>query len=373
MSVRKRPDGGWRIDIVIRRGKQSVRIKKAAKGARNKSEAMEMERALRRELETRADPSAKAPLFADFAEDFLEKYARANNKHSEYESKKTILNQHLAPWFAGLRMDEVGDEDVEAYKAAKLKLGLSEKTVNNHLAVLGRMYTIARDWKRVSFSPRCKPLKLPAQEFDFLTFEEAQALLAAADGWDFFWSNMFALALNTGMRAGEILGLRPCDIQQDKLVVRQAIVRGKVTTPKSHKPREIPLNGKARAALLPLPCRPANDSAFAIAAGHELTYRMIQRALYRACKKAGLRLIGWHVLRHTFASHLAMLGVPIITIQQLLGHSSLNMTMRYAHLSPVQKIEAVNKLDAVDGAGSNGATNHMAEPQGPFTDRQVSE
>ena len=348
MSVRKRPDGGWRLDIVIRRGGKAVRIKKAAKGARNKSEAMEMERQLRRQLEMRSDPSAKAPLFAEFAEDFLEKYARANNKHSEYESKKQILEQHLVPWFSGLRMDEVGDEDVEAYKAAKLKLGLSEKTVNNHGAVFSRMYRIALDWKRVSFVPRWKPLKLPALEFDFLTFEEAKQLTAACTGWLTF---LVAVALNTGLRAGELLGLRRGDVYADKIVVRYSMVRGRVTTPKSHKPREIPLNNRAQQALL-LACALRQATApdpvfFDVADGDMLTYRMIQRPLAAACKRAGLRKIGWHVLRHTFASHLAMLGVPIITIQQLLGHSSLNMTMRYAHLSPVAKVEAVQKLDEV--------------------------
>jgi len=352
MSVRKRPDGGWRIDIVIRRGGKSVRIKKAAKGARNKGEAMELERRLRRELESRADPSAKSPLFAEFADDFLEKYARANNKHSEYESKKAILNQHLVPWFSGLRMDEVGDEDVEAYKAAKLKLGLSEKTVNNHGAVFSRMYRIALEWKRISFTPRWKPLKLPAQEFDFLTFEEARALVAACGGQ---LHCMVVVALNTGLRAGELLGLRCADVYPDKIVVRRAIVRGKATTPKSHKPREVPLNNRAHGVIALAAARSVLQTADSTAAmavftnthGSELTYAMCRKPLWRACKQAGLRKIGWHVLRHTFASHLAMLGVPIMTIKELLGHSDVRMTLRYAHLSPVAKVEAVAKLDDV--------------------------
>jgi integrase len=369
MSVRKRPDGGWRIDIVIRRGKQTVRIKRAAKGARNKGEAMEMERVLRRELETRADPSAKAPMFDAFADDFLEKYARANNKHSEYESKKAILNQHLVPWFTGLRMDEVGDEDVEAYKAAKLKLGLSEKTVNNHGAVFSRMYRIAMDWKRVSLAPRWKPLKLPAQEFDFLTFEEARQLVDAGREWNVVY--MIIVALNTGMRAGELLGLRRGDVYRDKLVVRRAIVRGKSTTPKSHKPREIPLNTQAEGAFISAGAyeAPADAEVFDKRDGSEFTYRMAQRALASACKRAGLRSIGWHVLRHTFASHLAMLGVPIRTIQELLGHSDIRMTMRYAHLSPVAKVEAVEKLDAV----AHGTTVVEAEHQGPIRDRKAAQ
>jgi site-specific recombinase XerD len=82
--------------------------------------------------------------------------------------------------------------------------------------------------------------------------------------------------------------------------------------------------------------------------------------LWRACKKAGLRMIGWHVLRHTFASHLAMRGVPLKAVQELLGHATIEMTMRYAHLAPTVKREAVAQLDlpASEGFGQlmgNGA------------------
>lgn len=345
MSVLKRKDGGWRIDIVIRRGKNTVRIKRAAKGARNKGEAMEMERKLRRELETRSDPSAKAPMFAEFADDFLETYARANNKPSEFASKKAILNQHLVPWFSELRLDELGDEDIEAYKAAKIELGLAAKTVNNHLAVLGKMGNTAVAWKRTGFFPKVKLLKLPPQEFDFLTFDEAVALVKHAGAW----AEMIIIALNTGLRMGELLGLRGKDVFPDKIMVRQSIVMGEVTSPKSHKAREIPTNLRARAALAETGAAERDPGApvFRGRVGAKLTRGQAKRPLWSACKRAGLRRIGWHVLRHTFASHLAMLGVPIMTIKELLGHSDVRMTMRYAHLSPVAKVEAVQKLDAV--------------------------
>src|SRR6478752_2725835 len=67
--------------------------------------------------------------------------------------------------------------------------------------------------------------------------------------------------------------------------------------------------------------------------------------LRRACRNAGLREVGWHALRHTFASQLAMKGVPLGSIQELLGHSTIEMTMRYAHLSPEVGRAAVSLLD----------------------------
>ena len=70
-----------------------------------------------------------------------------------------------------------------------------------------------------------------------------------------------------------------------------------------------------------------------------------RHGLYRTCKRAGLREVGWHTLRHTFASHLAMRGVAIRAIQELMGHQTIAMTMRYAHLMPGATRAAVATLD----------------------------
>jgi site-specific recombinase XerD len=74
--------------------------------------------------------------------------------------------------------------------------------------------------------------------------------------------------------------------------------------------------------------------------------------LWCACKRASLRQIGWHVLRHSFASHLVMKGATLKAVQELLGHADIRMTMRYAHLSPSARREAVELLDRGQYLGS---------------------
>jgi integrase len=125
--------------------------------------------------------------------------------------------------------------------------------------------------------------------------------------------------------------------------VRQNVVRGIVGTPKSGKPREIALGDDVRAALK-AHRHLRGPLVFCAMDGKLLTDSEQKNPLSHACKRAELRSIGWHCLRHTFASHLATLKV----IQDLLGHSTIVMTMRYAHLAPEVGRDAVRLLDAAN-------------------------
>jgi site-specific recombinase XerD len=102
------------------------------------------------------------------------------------------------------------------------------------------------------------------------------------------------------------------------------------------------------------------DLVFPGPQGRLLHRNETKHPLWRACKRAGLRPVGWHALRHTFASHLAMRGAPLKAIQELLGHSTIEMTTRYAHLSPNVSREVVGLLD---GFGNITGTAAGAVPQ----------
>jgi site-specific recombinase XerD len=105
---------------------------------------------------------------------------------------------------------------------------------------------------------------------------------------------------------------------------------------------------------------------FSGAGGELLTAFQQDSALARACKRAGLRVIGWHTLRHTFCSHLAMIGASARAIQELAGHASLTTTQRYMHLSPNSTREAIDLLERsgprVDrGAGQTSSATENAD------------
>jgi integrase len=126
--------------------------------------------------------------------------------------------------------------------------------------------------------------------------------------------------MKTGMRQGEILALRWEDVDLDRrrITVRRSVWEGQETAPKSGKGREIPISVVSEA--LEQHQHERGPYVFCDTQGKRYTKQQCRRPLRRALKRAGLRHIGWHGMRHTFASHLVMRGVPLPAVQQLLGH-----------------------------------------------------
>ncbi|MFP6890217.1 MAG: site-specific integrase, partial [Nitrospinota bacterium] len=129
-----------------------------------------------------------------------------------------------------------------------------------------------------------------------------------------------------------------------RLVVRRAAWRSEIGTPKSGRSREVPLSDQALSALKGHRHLRGN-LVFCTEKGGLLTDGSCKWPVWRACRRAGIRRTGWHVLRHTFASHLVMRGAPLKAVQELLGHADIKMTMRYSHLSPDARRDAVKLLD----------------------------
>jgi len=339
MSITKRGNKYW-VDFGFRG--QRFRLpspENSVAGAKN------YEAVLRRRLlngEDVLNPPEAVPYFKDFTEKWFSTYVKSNNKPSEYKSKVSAFNVHLLPFFGRQRLDQITAYRIEEFKAAKLKTDLSAKTINNFLSALRKALNTAQEWNLLGAVPKIRLLKVAPQKFDYLTTEESDYLLTQTDG---LWHDMFLLAMRTGLRFGEIIALswEDIDFKNQLLTVRHSIVRGILGSPKSNKIRYVPLIDSVCEMLRG---RPQKDH-YIFTLGNSLPMKQIYcvKNLMRICKKLKMRKIGWHVFRHTFASHLANNGVSMKVIQELLGHADITTTMRYAHLSPITLRESIRTLE----------------------------
>ena len=133
------------------------------------------------------------------------------------------------------------------------------------------------------------------------------------------------------------------DLVAKHLTVRRNIWKGHVGTPKNGKERTIPLNANAVVALK-AQRHLRGQWVWCHEDGSHFDNYNLKWALRRIRKRSGLRHFEWHVLRHSFGSHLVMRGVPLKVVMELMGHSTIEMTMRYAHLSPDVPRDAVEVL-----------------------------
>ena len=347
MSVRKRSDNGkWMVEITYQHTDGRKEIIRKTSPVQTKRGAEQFETQLRMALMSGTygkKAKDKVPRLRDFSGEFIQNYANANNKPSTVKGKEKELQHHLIPFFGDYRLDEIGTREIEQYKRMKIDQGLSPKTINNTLTCLHKLLDVAREWDIIEHVPRIKWLRVPPQKFDFLNFDEAEKLVDSADG---MWKTMILVGLKTGLRQGEILELRWADInfRMKTLVVSRSYHRGHIGSPKSGRSRAIPLCETVLDALN-AHYHSRGELVFCDEDGHHLSDSKCKRPLWNACQEAGIRRIGWHVLRHSFASHLAMKDVSLKIMQELLGHSTLAMTLRYAHLTSDVKQEAVKVLD----------------------------
>ena len=167
----------------------------------------------------------------------------------------------------------------------------------------------------------------------FLDTEECQRLINCCTP---HLKPIIITALNTGMRRGEILSLK-----WDQVDLRHGYIS--LTDTKSGVGREIPINKTLNNLLEDMPHSIESIYLFTDKDGNP--YKEVKHSFSTALRKAEIHNATFHTLRHTFSSHLVMKGVDLTTVKELLGHKSLNMTLRYSHLAPEHKTKAVMILD----------------------------
>ena len=224
----------------------------------------------------------------------------------------------------------------------------STGTRNTYLMRLKAIFSKAVEWGLLRENPASGVKDLRGQEgrTRFLTTDEIQALLAAATKR---FRPMLVVALHTGMRRGEIFQLRWVDVDFQNRIVN---VHRRTKTSKN---RAIPMDETLYETLCELHASRQSELVFpSRSTGEELVD--ISRVFPPVCQKAGIKNFRFHDLRHTFASHLVMCGTDLAVVRDLLGHSTVRMTERYAHLAPGYRAAAVMTLDAAYGTGTKTST-----------------
>jgi integrase len=337
----------WQVDIVFRHPDGREQRVKRRSPVQTRRGAEQYERETRQSLLdgtycTDGNESVEVPTLRAFSEKFLV-HSETNDKPSAVYAKRRILERYLMPVFGSKHLDEIGPFEIESLKADMLRRSLSPKTTNNALCVLSRVLSLAEEWEILKRIPKMRWMKAPKPPFDFLSFDETERFLAAAQPK---WRTMMLVALHTGLRRGELRALQweDVDLVSGRIVVRRNLWVKHFGTPKNGRQREIPLNETVLTALKSHR-HLRGPFVFCKENGSPVTNQMCRDAIVRTCRRAGFRQIGWHTLRHTFASHLVMKGRSLKEVQELLGHATIEMTMRYAHLSPHVKKDAVKVLD----------------------------
>ena len=364
MGVRKLNKSWW-VDFQFKRFRYRKRSPDNSRAGAIAYETSLKQRLARGERIDR-DPKDQELTFEQFAWRWFEEYVKPNNKYSEQVGKRCILSRSLIPFFGSRRIGEIGPRDIERYKALQVERGLKNKTIRNYLTVLNKCLATAYEWFQLEGAPpKIKWPKCAVPDIDYLSPEECELLLARAKGVMY---EMILTALRTGMRQGEIRGLQwsSVDWLNRNVAVRHSLDnhRKVLVAPKSNRTRHIPLDTDVYAML----CRRKSGTGYVFPAddGRPFTNYRVGYGIKKLCKEAGLRKIGWHTLRHTFASHLAMRGVPLPAIKELMGHSSITTTMRYAHVAPStlrSAIEMLNPKTMVDATFGQPGVNRWVEAQ----------
>ncbi len=364
MSVYKLK-GSWWVDFTYEHERLRKRSPLNTRGG-----ACEYEVHLRKELARHGSldamiaaqetfPAPRRIAFAEFAEMWLREYVDVNNKPTEQRAKRVALRNHLLPEFGTRSIGSITALDIEHLKARLEAKGLSAKSRNNYLTVLRTCLSAAVEWKVITAAPQFKLFKRTRPPFHYLSQAELTALLAALTRG--VLRSLVLTASQTGLRFCELIALRWDDVDFDAgmICVCRSEVRGVVGTPKSDRIRYVPLTPDVRGLLLELE---RNGPLVFQRCGRSVKYVCARDQLAAACESAGVPHASWHTLRHTFASHLVAARAPIKAVQELLGHSSLEMTLRYSHLNADDLRAAVSLLAPAPAAAESATAGGQPDP-----------
>jgi len=357
LDIKNSPDRIYYIDFYSKGKRIRERIGTSKKLAETTLRKRKVEIAEGRYLNKKKEIKVR---FKDFAVEYR-KWAEVNNKSFE-KSKKWVI-ERLVKVFGEKLLSEITSWNVEKYKAARKqeihernlerasnKKPLSLATVNRELACLQHMFSKAVEWGKAEKNPVSKVnfFKESKGRLRFLLPEEINHLIDCCPS---FLKPIVIVAVCTGLRKGEIVNIKWEDID-----FRNRIIY--IGNTKNGEKREIPINDYLTETLKSIKRNDVSPYVFCNKGGNPC-YRF-GKSFATVLHKAGIKDFRFHDLRHTFASNLVMEGVDLATVRELLGHKSIEMTLKYSHLSPDHKSKAVKIMDSLLGMDTNMDTKRIS-------------
>ena len=267
---------------------------------------------------------------------------------------KSTLAAHLQPFFGGTLLRNITAQQVDEFKAILREKKLGEKTQHNILTLLISMLNKAIDIEWITKRPVIKKMKLKEMSFRYLkTKEEIHCFLNAAKSKGEHVELLYSFAILTGLRVGEVAGLRKSDIDFENGII--TVQRSYEGPTKGGRPRNVPVPIALRSRLIAWNESTLGNLVFPNERGnmHHQSARIFQEVLHDVLDKAGFsrnthpkrkHYISFHDLRHTYASHQVMNGCNLYVLRDLMGHENAKTTQKYAHLAPQAFLEEGRRL-----------------------------
>jgi len=389
VTVREKIQGSdvWWI-FINHKGKRASKKAGSKKAAKESAAKIEREIALER-FNLRTAQVERVPTFEEYAEKWLSGYVAANLKPATYCSYKCVLENHLLPAFGEQPMNAITREAVKEFLYQKKGTGLSARSVELIGVTLGVIFNHAKEDGIVTVNPAerigrvIKVEKGKRHVADFLTVDELGVFLRTAKKHYPRFYPAFALATLTGMRRGEVAALQWDDLDQlgKFIVVQRNEWLGRILSPKNGKTRRVDASDqllailqehrRAMAAEALRHGRPMSEYIFENEAKKDedrggFSSGYLWEVFKKVLKKAGMRSVRLHDLRHSYASALIANGESLAYVRDQLGHADISMTVnKYGHLVPGANRAAVNRLGDQIGLGITGVP---APPLHPAVD-----
>ncbi|MBS1383122.1 MAG: site-specific integrase [Clostridiales bacterium] len=368
-NLRKRKDGRWEGRYTA--GRDPETGKAIYKNVLGKTQA-EVKAKLKQAIEeAKGLDAAKVGRYTvgQWMEVWFEHYAKVKVRPSSHQTYRGYIDNHIKPNIGKIPLEKLTSLELQKFykklltsgrvdriESKKQSKGLSPKTVRNIHQIIASAVKLAKEQKIIASDPTegCALPKLEHREMKTLPVEQLQSFLREAKDSGVF--ELYYLELATGLRRGELLGLKweDIDLERGDLQVKRQIARidGEVV--------EAPLKTKNAYRTLPLAedtigvlkaqKKKTGDSpwVFPSPTGGPISPDSVLHMLYRVLKRAGLPRVRFHDLRHTFATLALQNGVDVKTVSGMLGHFSAGFTLdTYAHVTTASQRQAAKTMGSV--------------------------